>query len=72
MVHKEDGDMEKISHAEVAKHNRRVTNLVKAYKTTNFRAANSIIFQLGENILNEDPFNYALNEKLLKVYAVTH
>ena len=74
IIYEEDGDIEDMTHAEVAKHARRQTNSAKRYQTTrgHTRAVNSILFQQGEKVMEDEPFNNALHDQLMKVYAVTH
>ena len=57
IIYEEDGDMEDMTHAEVAKYARRQTNSAKRYQTTRgyTRAVNSILFQQGEKVLCYEP-----------------
>ena len=69
----EDGDREDMLPAQVGKHAAKPrTNTAKIYSGGYSRAVNSILFELGANSLNNDPFNAALHQQVLKTYAVTH
>ena len=60
---------------QVARHaaTKKTTNNLKIQHTTRgyAKAVNSIMFQMGDNVMNDDPFDEALHQQVLKTYKAS-